>query len=63
MNGTKEPSNRKKYVEHFRELGPVGACHYCNSYIRGKDLFCCEECEQDWLRDKEYEQRSNISEH
>lgn len=31
-----------------RKLEPIGACHYCNEYVRGTDLFCCEECAKDW---------------
>lgn len=35
-----------------RELQPCGACHYCNSYVRGKQLFCGKECSQDWEKMK-----------
>lgn len=30
-----------------RELEPMGACHYCNEYVRGMELFCCKECADD----------------
>lgn len=39
-----------------RELEPIGACHYCNEYIRDGRLFCCKECSDDWEASKKRSQ-------
>ena len=38
----------------YRELEPIGACHWCNEYIKDNRLFCCRECSDDWERNKRY---------
>lgn len=35
-----------------RELTPIGACHWCNEYVKGERLFCSKECSDDWSRFK-----------
>ena len=37
-----------------RELEPIGACHWCNEYVKDNRLFCCRECSDDWERQKGY---------
>jgi len=40
-----------------RELAPIGACHWCNEYVKGDRLFCCLECSDVWERNNRYARR------
>jgi hypothetical protein len=37
-----------------RELQPIGACHWCNDYVKGDKLFCSSECAEDWEHHRKY---------
>jgi predicted nucleic acid-binding Zn ribbon protein len=37
-----------------RELQPIGACHWCNEYVKGDKLFCSSECAEDWEHHRKY---------
>ena len=37
-----------------RELEPIGACHWCNEYVKDTRLFCCKECSDDWEQNKRF---------
>lgn len=45
-------------LKHQRKLAPVGRCHYCTEGLHKDQLFCDNDCRDDWQRDQDAKARN-----